>query len=217
MRLILLVVLGSIVLSGCSRINPTPPDPMAMQSKSPDPWDYSPDLVRRAEAGDPEAQLWLGDRYSDGKGVSRDDKLALEWWRKSAEQGNPDAKYNLGWRYWDGRGGAPFDRGEAVRYWKSAAERKHIWSMAALGHAYLLGDGVQQDYKLAVSNFQIAKDRGSNWAQLLLGRCYENGWGVPRDRQEAIRLYRRASVAGTPQEQELAKGYLREIEAESAR
>jgi len=217
MKLMIPLLIFGIVLAGCSR-SPTPASIVEVgQKKSLEPWDYSPDLVKRAEAGDPVAQVWLGDRYNEGKSAPKSEELATKWWKKAADQGNPDGQFNMGWKYWDGRGGMPRDRSEAVKYWKLSAEQKNIWSMAALGNAYLVGDGISQDYKEAVKYFRAAKDGGSSWAQALLGRCYENGWGVPKDRQEAIRLYRRAAAMGPLHEREVAKAYLQEVEAETPR
>ena len=45
------------------------------------------ELLRKAEAGDAEAQFNLGFCYGNGKGVSCDYGQAVYWYRKSAEQG----------------------------------------------------------------------------------------------------------------------------------
>ena len=42
--------------------------------------------------------------YERGLGVSQDDQLAAEWYRKSAEQGDARAQYNLGQMYRRGQG-----------------------------------------------------------------------------------------------------------------
>jgi len=57
--------------------------------------DYSPELVKRAEAGDVVAQGNLGWRYETGTGVEKDEKMAVKWYTKSAEQGNKSAKRKL--------------------------------------------------------------------------------------------------------------------------
>lgn len=41
-------------------------------------------LVMAAERGDPVAQLLLGHRYADGRGVAQDDAEAVVWWRREA-------------------------------------------------------------------------------------------------------------------------------------
>ena len=42
--------------------------------------------------------------YFNGKGVLKDYKAAVKWFRLSAEQGNHVAQYNLGWVYSKGKG-----------------------------------------------------------------------------------------------------------------
>lgn len=56
-----------------------------------------------AEKDDSYAQEKLGDFYSEGKGVQRDDAKALYWWCKSANRGRASAQYGLGQRYYFGR------------------------------------------------------------------------------------------------------------------
>jgi TPR repeat protein len=56
------------------------------------------------DAGDPFAQNVLGVMYAKGQGVAKDDRLAVEWYRKAAEQGDADAQTNLGFMYANGRG-----------------------------------------------------------------------------------------------------------------
>ncbi len=57
-----------------------------------------------AEQGDVHAQYWLGDAYHNGKGVSRDDKIAVKYLRLAAEQGYSRAQWKLGVMYYDGYG-----------------------------------------------------------------------------------------------------------------
>lgn len=45
-----------------------------------------------AEAGDSNAQLWMGQAYHSGSNFQKDSKKALYWIQKSAEQKNPTAK-----------------------------------------------------------------------------------------------------------------------------
>ena len=50
----------------------------------------------RAEAGESEAQNYLGVHYYLGLGVKRDWRQALQWYEKSAKQGDPRAQLNYG-------------------------------------------------------------------------------------------------------------------------
>ena len=53
-------------------------------------------LAVDAERGDSVAQLLLGHRYADGRGVAQDDGEAAAWYRRGAEQGDAEAQFFLG-------------------------------------------------------------------------------------------------------------------------
>lgn len=60
--------------------------------------------------GNARAQSLLAEIYYHGRGVSRDDLEAIEWFRRAADQGNIVAQFHLGDIYTVGRGvaGAAF-------------------------------------------------------------------------------------------------------------
>jgi hypothetical protein len=95
-----------------SSINPRSPDP------SPQPKSL-PDLRKRADAGDADAQWLMGVRYHDGEGVPRDDGQAVQWFQRAAEQGNVAAQGALGAYFWRGRG-VPEDLSKAY-FWSDIA------------------------------------------------------------------------------------------------
>ena len=66
------------------------------------------------------AQVCLGEMYEEGKGVRRNYRLAVEWYRKAAEQGNDYAQCNLGECYENGDG-VTKDISEAVKWYRKAA------------------------------------------------------------------------------------------------
>ena len=57
-----------------------------------------------ADAGDPEAQLMVGEIYEQGIAGTPDYALAAHWYKKAAEQGNNRAAVNLGYLYENGLG-----------------------------------------------------------------------------------------------------------------
>ena len=63
----------------------------------------STELTAAAD-GDAQAQFNLGLRYTTGRGVPRNDREAVAWYRKAAEQGNALAQQNLERMSADGRG-----------------------------------------------------------------------------------------------------------------
>ena len=53
------------------------------------------ELIEKALEGDPDAQLFLGQRYQEGNGVKQNNAEAIKWLKLSAEQGNVYAPYIL--------------------------------------------------------------------------------------------------------------------------
>src|SRR6185436_11935459 len=62
------------------------------------------EAIKRAEKGDPDAQMSVGMMYSFGEGVPQNYEEALKWYRRAASSGNPIAQNNLGIMYINGRG-----------------------------------------------------------------------------------------------------------------
>lgn len=61
-------------------------------------------LIKKAEAGDAEAQFNLATAYYSGNSVKENKEEALKYFLKAAEQEVPPAMYNLGLMYRDGYG-----------------------------------------------------------------------------------------------------------------
>ena len=57
-----------------------------------------------AEAGDAQAQFYLGKMFAEGRGVAQDETKGANWYRKAAEQGLADGQYHLGVMYGKGQG-----------------------------------------------------------------------------------------------------------------
>ena len=75
-------------------------------------------LVRQGNAL---AQTNLGDMYTEGWGVVKDDTEAVRLYRQAATQGHALAQNNLGYMYAKGLGVAK-DDAEAVRLYRQAAD-----------------------------------------------------------------------------------------------
>ena len=65
-----------------------------------------------------------------------------------------------------------------------------------LGLAYLKGEGVKQDYKLALNWIRKAVAQGHVQAQGILGLMYELGYGVPKNIGEAKKWYLKSAEQG---------------------
>lgn len=116
------------------------------------------ELTPDAQAGDAEAQYYLGVLHAKGLGVERNPATAASWFRKSAEQGNVEAQFNLGTLY--GRGaGVPKDDRLAAGWLHKAAESGHQFAQSSLAAMYLDGRGVERDIVQAYKWTALAEPR----------------------------------------------------------
>ena len=140
---------------------------------------YSPELVKKAEAGDPKAQFdlhrYFADKWGEAPVLSfwnpiryvyprgyrgeQDIKEAAKWLTKSAEQGYPNALFILG-IYKSAGLGVTKDMKEAIKLWTKAAEQGFMPAQGFLGSRYASGHGVPQDYKEAVKWYKKAAEQG---------------------------------------------------------
>ncbi len=94
------------------------------------------------------------------------------------------AQLNLGTMYDNGRGVAQ-DYGDAVKWYRRAAEQGNALAQFNLGVMYANGQGVAQDYAEAVKWYRRAAEQDYADAQFFLGLMYESGRGVAQDYVQA--------------------------------
>ena len=106
-----------------------------------------------AEQGDARAQVELGARYENGRGVEQDYRSAVVWFRRAAEQGHAPGQAALGFLYSTGRG---VERNDAVAtsWHRRAAEQGNARAQNNLGTQYRNGHGVARDDEEAVRWFR---------------------------------------------------------------
>ena len=156
-------------------------------------------MTRKAEAGDPQAQFELGNRYDNGDGVTKNASKAMEWYRKAAEKGNGSAQYRLGVSYMHGNGIAA-DLALGMMWLQKASEQGDTEALQELGQVY----DDEYDYQRGESKnafkaaewYQKAAERGSASAQIYLGVAYFLGKGVPKDDVQAVAWWRKAAEQG---------------------
>lgn len=81
--------------------------------------------LKKAQAGDADAQYNLAICYDEGKGTSKDEKQAAHWYAQAAEQGDADAQFSLGVCYHEGKG-VDKDDEKAIELWTKAANQVPI-------------------------------------------------------------------------------------------
>lgn len=112
-----------------------------------------------------------------------------------ANGGDSKAMVELGDRYRNGSGVSE-DYGQAMFWYRKAAEGGNIFAMKTIGWLYQTGRGVPQDYVEAMRWYRKAADGGDAGSMQNIGMLYVNGWGVVRDYAQAMSWYRKAAEAG---------------------
>lgn len=108
-------------------------------------------LLQRAEAGDSEAQFWLGSFYRNGdRGFTKNHRLALRLLTETASQGNAIACYDLATMYLRGEG-TPKDEVAALLFLLAAAAEGYTPAMYGVAEMYSEGRGAPQDQEKALS------------------------------------------------------------------
>jgi TPR repeat protein len=148
--------------------------------------------LQAASQGDTEAEMNLGNSYSEGWGVRKDEAEAAKWYRRAAEKGVAGAQFSLGQIYFAGLGVVQ-DYKEALEWYGKAADQGDSAAQNSLGDAYFLGTGVAKDIKTAISWYQKAAEEGNPDAQYKLGEAYRTGEGVQKDEEEAVSWYQKAA------------------------
>jgi class 3 adenylate cyclase/TPR repeat protein len=119
------------------------------------------DVLRRSEAGDPEAQrlrAQVHDTWYQDGGLPKDNVQATRWYRKAAEAGDLDAALNLGWLLKEGDGVEP-DLAEAVHWLELAVQGGDPGALGGLAELYEHGGkGVRQDRDKAIRLYRRAAE-----------------------------------------------------------
>ncbi len=146
-------------------------------------------LLRRAIAGDSDAQCRLAGRFQTGDGLPYNPPLAYYWAESSASKHDPCGINNLANLYANGSFVAQ-DQQLAIHLYELAASMGDLNAMANLGRAYYNGYGVQKNVLTALDWYKRAADRGDFTSMRRLGEIYGWGEGVPLniDRSSAYLL-----------------------------
>ena len=88
---------------------------------------------------------------------------------------------------------------------QKAAEQGEPQAQLHLGAMYFTGQGVRQDYALAVQWLQKAATQGIPEAQFNLGSMYYNGQGVTQNYDLAVQWWQNAAKQGHREAQKILK------------
>jgi TPR repeat protein len=149
----------------------------------------------------PDAAIRVNKHSQHRSASPQSSAIAFQETKTQAERGDAAAQAALGFMYELGMD-APVDRGEAVKWYRKAAEQGNtraqlnLAQIAALG--FMRGPGVEGHANAAeaVEWHRKEADDGNARAQFNLGQMYEWGNGVPQGFAEAVKWYRKAAEQG---------------------
>lgn len=165
-------------------------------------------LRKAANAGNGDAQAVAGSLWLNGeRGMPRDEKQAMQWFRAGAEEGHAACQFLLA-QCFDAGTGTTKDQVQAVEWFRRSAETGLADAQFKLGHHLFFGCGVAKNSQEGVKWLQRAAAQGHADAQSSLAFCYKQGDGIAKDYVEAYKWANLAQV----QESELARGVLNDLE-----
>jgi len=136
-------------------------------------------LMNKAAAGDLQAQFELGSRYSNGRGIPRNDREAREWLRRAAGNGHREAQRLLALNLYRGDN-VGLAQEEALIWTRHLAEAGDLPGQVMLAYMYGNGEGAERNlvqsyvwYDIAVANARQAAEAGDEAAQSTLDMAIE--------------------------------------------
>jgi TPR repeat protein len=158
----------------------------------------------------------IGNMYSVGRGVEKDERSAFEWFRNAAGAGDPAGQFALGRIYENGRGVAQ-DNTEALKWYHKAADQGLAEGQDSVGYFYSAGLGVAKNDAEAVVWMRKAAEQGMAIAENNLAIMYESGRGVIKDPAQALMWHQRAERHGFEKAKQSAAMLLQEARGANER
>jgi len=131
-----------------------------------------------AEAGNTDAQMWLGRRYFWGYGgLQPNVRQARQWFERAAALGDAEGMYNVGVFHNNGQAGLPVDPDLALDYFIRAANAPNPFPMAlhAVGQYFMRPETGKQNLSLAREYFMRAAELNSADGHFSLAMMYRDG------------------------------------------
>ncbi|MFS2070984.1 tetratricopeptide repeat protein [Pseudomonas sp. CT11-2] len=152
-------------------------------------------ILIAAREGVLDAQALLGQILLDGRGIERDQPLALRWFEIAAQRGHLMARNMLG-RCHEHGWGCTADGSIAAGHYRVAAEAGLDWAMYNYANLLATGRGVAENQSQALNLYRRAAELGHAKSMNLLGRYLEEGESCLADPLAARVWYRRSAEGG---------------------
>ena len=148
-------------------------------------------LTEAAAAGNSEAEYLVGRFHQNGIGTPKNEKRAVEWFRRSSENENPIGSYELGMCLKYGIGTLK-DIDEGMALIAKSAGLGCAQAIFEMGNSYRLGNGIAQDKTKAIESYKASAELGYEPAIYQYGFLYELGYITgKRDPGLALEQYRK--------------------------
>jgi TPR repeat protein len=153
-------------------------------------------LAASAAAGDPYAQVELGNCFYNGVGVAANHGSAALWYFKAAQTGLADPQEFLGYMYETGDG-IVADQNLATQWYRQAAIHGNVRAMTELGVHLRQGNGTEWNEAEAMQWFEKAAELHDVQAMTAAGLGLKDGLGGgTQDYARAARYFAEASRQG---------------------
>lgn len=126
---------------------------------------------KAVENGDIASNTGLGIMYVNGLGTERNEKKALDCFKKAASIGDAFACFWLGSMYFDGKG-TSINEAEGFKWTQKAAEKGYVGSYIALGFCFEEGKGIGKNIDEAITWYKKAYDKNVPNAPMFLCTTY---------------------------------------------
>ncbi|HLB54894.1 MAG TPA: hypothetical protein VJK71_07295, partial [Gemmatimonadales bacterium] len=143
----------------------------------------------------------LGILYAEGKGVTRNDRLASVHLQLAAQdQELPDTQaVVLMARRWDAGLGVSADRNRGAGLWELAAEMGIEEAWPIIADRYAVGDGRRKNEAAAARWYEKAATAGHVPSMVHLAQLFDRGQGIKRDENAAVKWYNAAAERRDPE------------------
>ena len=133
-----------------------------------------------ADQGNPNAQFYLGKIYHQGGILDRGQQNEFEWRKISDKDRVAEKQLDL-WVGDNTKDEVAQDFGEAIKWYRLAADQDKPDAQYNLGLMYLKGQGVSQDHEKGIDLIERASEKDHPAALYHLGLVYDLGDGVEPD------------------------------------
>lgn len=165
-------------------------------------------LKAKAESGNAQAQVELGEAYEDGKNTTKNLTLAEKWLSKASEKECAYANFRLSKLYFFEEATVT-QRKRGFYLAQKLAKQGSAEAQEMLGRMYILGFNVKSDIKTGLYWITKASDNGHYFASQRMGWLYEHGRYVKKDEAIAFSWYEKATRQNPFSGFELGDKYLK--------